>query len=358
MDFDSSFLGAQAFDSEDRAYSGSRFSEVRRALFENRYYLVWGTPGDPRLPTYAVTLGRTLAGILPFGQRWRFGAAARRSVLSHADLRWGPDGRGFRRILHPNGVCLLGRWEVFEDSKGTGYTGYFKEGSSGLLVGRYSTGVDTRRGRTRSLALVGKLYPTNDPDHREPLRTANFITQEDIGGARSSSIFEAELRNAPDVTPLRRGSQLPVFLVTVGALLRADQEPAIRQLYSVAELGKPPETETRAPEFMRLVADAEVRRSPTEDEDFRVEILSQIYNRGHAEPKRKLVFHIEVSDQGEKSGLLVKRVRVDGWRRIGRIVFEEAVCSYNGDFVLHFNHAPWREDRNLPRTVARKSLRG
>ena len=37
-----------------------------------------------------------------------------------------------------------------------------------------------------------------------PLRTANFITQEDIGGARTDSINAAELRNAPDVT-VRRG---------------------------------------------------------------------------------------------------------------------------------------------------------
>jgi hypothetical protein len=30
--------------------------------------------------------------------------------------------------------------------------------------------------------LVGKLFPTVNPDHVEPLRTANFFTQQDIGG--------------------------------------------------------------------------------------------------------------------------------------------------------------------------------
>jgi hypothetical protein len=35
--------------------------------------------------------------------------------------------------------------------------------------------------------LVGKLFPTVDPNHSEPLRTAHFITQEDIGGFYSTA---------------------------------------------------------------------------------------------------------------------------------------------------------------------------
>ena len=47
--------------------------------------------------------------------------------------------------------------------------------------------------------MVGKLFPTTDPHHTTLLRTANFITQEDIGGAKSAYINDADLRNAPDV---------------------------------------------------------------------------------------------------------------------------------------------------------------
>jgi hypothetical protein len=50
----------------------------------------------------------------------------------------------------------------------------------------------------------------------------------------------------------------------------------------------------------------------------------------------------------------VQRRTIVGWKRIGRLVFREAVASYNGDFVLHFHHPAWRNDRNDPSTVARK----
>src|ERR1700730_11985315 len=40
------------------------------------------------------------------------------------DLRWGANGKGFRRIIHANGICLTGMWEIFEP---TPYSGYFRE---------------------------------------------------------------------------------------------------------------------------------------------------------------------------------------------------------------------------------------
>jgi hypothetical protein len=49
----------------------------------------------------------------------------------------------------------------------------------------------------------------------------------------------------------------------------------------------------------------------------------------------------------------MQRRIITGWKRIGRLVFREAVASYNGDFVLHFHHPVWRDDRNDPATVAR-----
>jgi len=222
-------------------------------------------------------------------------------------------------------------------------------------VARYSTCCrETRRGHTRSLALVGKLFPTTDPDHPTPLRTANFITQEDIGGAYSAAINDAVLLNAPDTTALRRGSGLPVILVTGMVLSRADRQPTIRQLYPIAELGKPDTEPTRAPGFMRLMIAKTQPTIPGEAIDFRDEVMAQIFDPGDPQPKRTLRFDIDVTDEGETHGTKLRERRTFGqWRRIGHLVFSDGVVSANGDRVVHFNHPTWRDDRNDPSTATR-----
>jgi hypothetical protein len=222
-------------------------------------------------------------------------------------------------------------------------------------VGRYSTCcTDTRRGRVRSLSLVGKLYPTTDVRHLEPLHTASFFTQQDLGGDFSEYINDAELRNTPDTRAWRRGSGLPVFLLEGVAFLRADKQPSQRQLYEIAELGKPENEPTRTPEFMRLIVVSEQPRIEGEALDFRDEVMAQIYDKGDPEPKRTLSFNIDVSDTGETNGLPVFQRRIiSDWRTIGKITFTEAVASYNADFVIHYHHPTWRDDRNDSATATR-----
>jgi branched-subunit amino acid transport protein len=93
-------------------------------------------------------------GILPLTGDFLFREAARRTVKSRADMRWGPDRRGFRRLLHPNGVCMFGKWEITAES---GYTGYFQPGSTGLIGKAGQTGdrysrIPQNIGRRRSAA--------------------------------------------------------------------------------------------------------------------------------------------------------------------------------------------------------------
>jgi hypothetical protein len=349
-------LGIEQVTEEDRAYKGSRFSEVRNALFANPYQKIWGGEGEPSLPVYEVTLLSVLRGILPFGKNYRFLQASQRAVDSKADLRWGPDGKGFRRLLHPNGVCLTGLWQITEETE---YSGYFRKGSQALVVGRYSTCcAETRRGHARSLSLVGKLFPTTDPNHHEPLRTANFITQQDIGGDYTDYINDAETRNAPDTSPWRRGSGLPILLITGAVFLRADKEPSIRQLYQIAELGKQENAPTRTPQFMRLLITPEQPRIHGEALDFRDEIMAQIFDKGDPLRKRTLTFKIEVTDEGTTQGAMgFHRRTFRSWRPIGKLRFDDAVVSYNGDFVIHFNHPTWREDRDDPSTATRVNER-
>jgi hypothetical protein len=350
------FFGTEQVTDEDRAYRGSRFSEVRDAIFANPYQQVWGGSGEPPLPVYDVNLVGVLRGILPFGQPHFFQQAVARAVDARSDLRWGADRKGFRRIIHPNGICLTGWWEISEE---TSYSGFFQRGSRALVIGRYSTCCkETRRGHERSLSLVGKLFPTTDPNHTEPLRTANFITQEDIGGDRTDYINDAELRNAPNTTSWRRGFGVPVLLVEAIFFGKTDKEPTQRQLYQVAELGKPDGQPTRAPAFMRLLVDSGQPRIAGDALDFRDEIMAQIFDRGDPIAKRTLTFHIEVTDEGSTRGPnFLQRRSFMSWRRIGRLVFDNAVASYNGDFVIHFTHPTWRDDRNDPSTATRVNER-
>jgi hypothetical protein len=345
-------FGIEALTDEDRAYRGSTFREVADAMFANPYQRVWGSDGEPPLPVYEVTLGSLVRGMLPFGQPSLFNRATARAVDAQSDLRWGPDRKGFRRLLHPNGVCLTGEWRITAETE---YSGYFGKGSVALAIGRYSTCcTETRRGYTRSLALVGKLFPTSDRNHTNLLRTASFITQEDIGGAYSTFINDAELRTAPDTTVSRRGGGVPILLLTGLVFARVDKQPSIRQLYSIAELGLPAGAPTRAPEFMRLMVSPDQPRIAGTDLDFRDEIMAQIYDRGDAVAKRKLTFNIEVTDEGLTTGPAFRQRRTfRNWRPIGTLTFDSATVSYNGDSVIHFNHPTWRDDRNDPATATR-----
>ena len=344
-------FGIEDVTDEDRAYNGSRFSDVREAIFANPYQNVWGRDGEAPLPHYEVTLANMLRGVLPFGKHYYFGQASKRTVDSHADLRWGPDEKGFRRIIHSNGVCLTGLWEITEE---TGYSGYFKGGSRGLLVGRYSSGSGgVHRGNLRVLALAAKLFPTTDPNHPLPLCTANIFTMEDIAGTYTTYINDAELRNAPDITVRRQ----PFLVIPAIVFTLIDKVAGVRQTYPVAELGKPLDEPTCAPEFMRLLVASDQPRIEGEKLDFRDEVLGQIFDKGDPVPKRTLNFHIEVTDEGTTQyGLGSVRPKFTNWRKIGLITFDNAVASYNGDFVLHFNHPSWRDERNNPSTANRAAI--
>ena len=342
-------FGIEGITVGDRGISVSRFSDVREAMFANPYQTTWGAPGESPFARFPVTFASVTRGLLSFGKSWAFLDAAKRAVASNADLRWGPDRQGYRRLLHPNGIGLTGMWEITEE---TPYSGYFRKGSRGLMIGRYSTCcTETRRGNTRSLALAGRVYPTTDPQHQTPLPTACFITQQDIGGENSRNINEAVLRNAPNTTASRRGSGLPILLTTGVVFMFADKQPSARQVYQLAELGKASGEPTRAPEFMQLTVAPEQPVIPGDALDFRDEVMAQIYDQGDPVPKRKLVFRIETSDQGVTRGLALKQRReITGWRQIGTMTFDAAVASFNVDRVVHFNHPPWREDRNDPAT--------
>lgn len=347
-------FGSQGLTREDQDYQGSRFSEVKAALFANPYQKVWGAPDEPPLPNYKTTNRSVYAGILPGGLPPQFTLAAIRALESPADLRWGEDGRGFRRLLRPNGVCALGTWQINEDNP---YTGYFKKGSQGLAVARISAGVTKTPGGVRhSYGLFLKIFPTLDENHKELLPTANVIFADDLGGTTAVRLNGAALTNAPQVTGLNRGNELPILLQEGLLFMLLDLMPSVRQVYPIAELGKPADAPTRAPEFMRLQLEPGVPASG--ENDVRDEVMGYLFDKGNPVPQRSLNFDISVSDTGKRTGFALlpkgERQTVTGWQTIGKASFNNAVVSYNGDFVIHFRHPLWRNDRNNPDSVLRK----
>ncbi len=344
--------GPQGLTDEDRSYIGSRFADVKAALFENPYQKVWGATGNGPFPVYIATIGQAFQGFLPGGDPDLLRAASARTIDSRADLRWGDDRKGFRRIIHPNGICLFGRWEIHENNV---YSGYFKKGSRGLVIARFSPNTKTLRGEPKSLSLVGKIYPTTDEGHPDPLFPANFFTQEDFGNERTRYLNDAEMRNAPDVTSFRRRLEVLILLRQLAVFRSVDKVHDVRQLHEIAELGKPVSEPTRAPEFMQLkMAPGQPRIEGGDELDFRDEIYAHIFDRGDPQPKRMLRFDILVSDRGRSKGFSAfKRVIIEDWQKIGEISFDNCVASYNGDHVIHFHHPNWRNDRNDPATTVR-----
>ncbi|MEP6808779.1 MAG: hypothetical protein ABI992_00925 [Chthoniobacterales bacterium] len=341
---------------DDDSYSvGASYQEIHDAVFAKPYYKVWGAPDEAPLPLYRQSVARMLRGLFRIGVNVAMFTAAQRTLRSRADLRWGPDRKGFRRLVHPVGVCLSGRWEIDDSVAGTAYTGYFAKGQVGRVIARYSLGGnDPRSGHNRSHGLIGKIFPMADSaDGMTP--RAHFVTQEDLGGTLTNSIIEVLLTNSPPVTFLKRGSGLFAFLVVVVSLFRADRQPAERQLYEVAELGERRDRPTSCPRFMRLRIAGLQPPQEKRQIDFREEILDLIYDREEIGAKRELVLDIEVSEKGWRT--IFQRIKGQEWMRIGCLTFDQAVASYNGDFVIHFHHPVWRKNRNDPGSVARKDLR-
>jgi hypothetical protein len=354
-DFDLVALhGQQETTDEDRAYRGSRYSDVRQALYANPYR--GGTAGQAPgpLPMFKSTIRNAWRGTV-HGPKFLKDASAR-TIDTRSDLRWGTDGKGFRRILAPNGICVLGTWEITAENP---YTGYFQKGAKGLTIGRFSSdGNETKRGQRRSISLGMKIYPTTDPNHPTPLIPASVIAQEDLGGMRTAYMNDAELRNKPSVHSYRRGIYVLVMLRAGLYFFRLDKVADVRQLHEVAELGKPADVATRCPEHMLLKMATGQRRIEGNGLDFRDEIYAHIFQPGADQPTGVMEFDIFVADRGKTSGFPgFRRVTVTDWQRIGTLRFTEAVASYNGDHVIHFHHPGWRDNRNDPSTTIRSGER-
>lgn len=296
-----------------KPYEGSRFAEVWNAVRSDPYAELPQKIIDAR----QVFSLETLVGIY---------RSAQRTLSSHADLL-----PPFQKLVHPVGICLRGTWRITER---TPYSGFFRQGSEGLLIARASDNMgESRPGRLRFLGLAGKLYPTNDPDHATSLRPANFVMNENLIGSHTAHFVDATL--ATDLLPFRLHYDTRIKLA-LGALVAttfalADRatnfrQSLIRQLYPIAELAEQNAATTRAPVVMRFVGCPGNRRVDTS------ELREELHMKHHPDGIR---YEIQVSDQ---RNYLLRRE----YARIGEVHFTESVSSCTCDHRLHFRHPPHR----------------
>jgi hypothetical protein len=283
-------------------YFGSRFRDVWAEVKSNPYRT---------LPQEKVSITKFFSWGTNLLER-----SAKRTIASDDDVL-----PRFDKLVHPNGICLKGTWNVTETSP---YTGYFEQGKQAVIIARASTALSgTTRSTYRGFGMAVKLFPTSDPNHTARLKTANFFVIDDLGGTDIANYLDAPMTNEPN-TSIRFSSLLiaPIAAAATTAFTAADKNPGIRQLYPVAELGLAAGRTARAPKYIQIKGAAYERRQ--DKTDFRDELNIALY-------KGYLDFDVMVSE-----------TKTGPFQRIGYLEFTESVTSDSCDHRIHFHHPKFR----------------
>lgn len=156
--------------------------------------------------------------------------------------------------------------------------------------------------------MTGMIFPAKDENDSAPCIPAIFFTQDDLAEGNSAYINDVKLKNAPDIALLRRGLEIPIPNRLKLLFDAVDKESSIRQVHTIAELGKEDGVSTVALKYMRLIVSPEQPRIEGEDIDFRDEIMSQIYDQNVPVSQRSLRLGILVATTVVKKGCLNKGI--------------------------------------------------
>ena len=287
---------------------------------ENSFHDVWiQVASDPLtiLPQDKVSFGK----LTSWGKNMIL-EDAERTLQEHADIL-----KPFDKLAHPNGICLKGVWEIHEETR---YSGYFKNNSKALIIARASSALsNTHRGEIRSFGFAGKIFPSLDPHQVNQENTANFFLIDDLGGTKAEHYTDVALTNEPSASINSEVLKNAFYaLKLANAFAASDENPGIRQLYEISELGEKNRINIITPKWMKV----EAKTGQTVDaEDFRDEL--------RIAPHKKLIFNISVASKENSQG-------TKEWQTIGTITFETSVVSTSCDHRLHFHHPKWRSDLN------------
>jgi len=286
-------------------------------LIKHSFQDVWSeVASDPlsTLPQETISLGK----LFTFSKNIIL-ADAKRTLVDRADI-----SEHFDKLAHPNGICLKGIWKIHSENP---YSGYFKNSTKALIIARASSAMSkTKRGETRAFGVAGKIFPTTDEKQINDEHTANFFVIDDLGGTDAEHFTDVKLTNEPEVSTTSEVVKNLLYALKVAkAFGDADENPNIRQLYEISELGEEDKSNIITPKWMKISA----QKGQTVDaEDFRDEFIFT--------NNKKIVFDISIASKevnGKKD-----------WKTIGTITFNTSVVSTSCDHRLHFHHPKWRDD--------------
>lgn len=297
-------FGSTAKAAEAPEYKPSTLQDVWAQVNEDPYDV---------LPQNEVTVGKFFHGLTDMLLE-----NSRRTLLDENDII-----PYFDKLVHPNGICLKGTWNITQESP---YTGAFKKGTIAPFIGRASTALtNTRAGQNRAFGLAGKIFGSD--------RNANFFTIEDLGGTNHDHFLDADLTN--DI--IRISPTLTAFMKSLVALTafkdfpqaeRSNLQTAlIRELYPISELGLEVGASAATPVWLKISSASGMPR--IHEKDFRDELSAVHYPDG-------LVFDVSVASQGSRFG-------DKEWLKLGFIKIDESVASESCDHRLHFAHPKARK---------------
>ncbi|WP_141733366.1 hypothetical protein [Oligoflexus tunisiensis] len=288
-------------------YEGSRFHDVWEQVSADPYAV---------LPQNEVKVSKFFVGLKDMLLE-----NSKRTLSNQSDLL-----PYFEKLVHPNGICLKGTWNITEPNP---YTGAFRQGTQALIIARASTALtNTKAEGNRAFGFAGKIFPTADAFHDELVKTANFFTIEDLGGTRKKHYLDSVntndiIRISPTFTAFMKGLEGLVvardFPLAEGSNL---QTALIRELYPISELGLKPGEAAVTPIWLKI--DAAEGMPRIDESDFRDELTLANYPDG-------LRFRISVASEGSRFG-------DKAWQTIGFIDVEDTVVSESCDHRLHFAH--------------------
>lgn len=325
-------------------YEGSNFEEIWQKVSETPY-------APENRPTFGLS---DLVDEIVERTRIRTGEAPKPKAARNAELvkranqtlndRTDYYEEDFTKLVHSNGICLKGGWNMTESSP---YTGYFEQGKSGVMIARASVAMfDTKKKQHRGFGLAGKIYPAASEINagRANLKPANFFVVNDLGGKRNVLFTEASLTNQPPTSFNFSVLGFLCYVLKVASVFKAadasngnaEPDPGVRQLYEISELGRSVDEaeEAISPRCMRIKARPGQRNDQV---DFRDELDLQDYKGG--------TLVLDVYADSPDSQTACGDLPEDAWtgKNIGYIEFNESVASGNCDKRLHFHHPRWKD---------------